>query len=58
VEQVKDIGEQICEIVIESKRIAKELERIWNLYYDIKLGESPIMHLPCDACEEVEYEDI
>lgn len=51
-EQVKDIGEQICEIVIESKRIAKELERIWNLYYDIKLGESPIMHLPCDSCEE------
>ena len=49
---MKDIGEQICELVIESKRIAKELERIWNRYYEIKLGNSSSTNLPCDACED------
>lgn len=49
---MKDLEEQLCTITIESKRIAKELTRLWNRYHDIKLGKPPVTHLPCDACEE------
>ncbi len=48
----KDLGERLSAVTIESKRIARELERLWNRYYDIKLGKVSPTHLLCDACED------
>ena len=49
---MEDIGEQIRDVTIEAKEISKELERLWNLYYNLKFGKPTTQHLTCDSCKE------
>ena len=53
----ENIEDLLREITIESKRISKELERLWNRYYDIKVGLLSNSHISCDSCEDKENKD-
>jgi hypothetical protein len=48
---MKTIEDEIRELTIESKKLSKELERIWNKCYGLGSGTS---YLICDSCEDKE----
>ena len=48
---MKSIEDLIRELTIESKKVSKELERIWNRCYGIGAN---VQHLTCDSCNDKE----
>jgi hypothetical protein len=48
----KTLEDDLCDLLIETKELTKQIEEMYNNYMVTKFGESPVQHLTCDSCKE------